>query len=344
MSKTHIRGLNLAELTAALKAAGQPAFRAGQIFSWLYHKDCVSFERMSNLPPALRSFLEEHYRIETLSLVRRAVSVDATEKFLFATADGQHLESVSIPAEGRTTACISSQVGCTFGCAFCLSGTGGFKRDLTSGEILDQVCAVKRLNQRRELTHIVFMGMGEPLDNYDQVLKAVRMINVKEALGIGARRITISTCGIIPGIERLEKEGLQIELSVSLHAAFDSLRTRLMPVNKVYPLKKLIASCRHYAEQTKRQVTFEYIMLKGVNSSLSDARELGTILKGMEAKVNLIAVNPGSRMGFQPPNKMELLSFKTAVAKQGVPVTVRQSRGQDIEAACGQLRMLHEKN
>ena len=341
--KKHIRDLDLGQLQEVLKSQGYPLFRAGQIFTWLYEKNVTQFSQMNNLPAGLRKQLDDTFLIHTLSVVHKAVSADGTEKFLFETADNQHLESVSIPAEGRTTACISSQVGCKFGCAFCLSGTGGFKRNLSCGEILDQVCSVKRLNQRHGLTHIVFMGMGEPFDNYDTVLKAVRMINAQEAIGIGARRITISTCGIIPGIERLAAEKIQIELSVSLHAAFEKLRSQLMPVNKAYPLKALIAACRRYVEQTNRQVTFEYILLKGVNSSLSDARELGTILRGMNAKINLIAVNPGAALGFQAPDKTDLLFFKNELAKQGVHVTVRQSRGQDIEAACGQLRMRYEK-
>jgi 23S rRNA (adenine2503-C2)-methyltransferase len=256
--------------------------------------------------------------------------------------DGNTAEAVSIPSDERVTGCVSSQVGCKFACAFCASGALGFKRNLTVGEILDEVAFLRFQSKAGDLTHIVFMGMGEPMDNYDNVLAAIRIINAKEAFHIGARRITISTSGVIPGIARLAREGLQVELSVSLHAAQDALRSKLMPVNKKYPLKDLIAACRAYITETNRQVTFEYTLIDGVNASIADAQALGKLLAGMNCKVNLIPINAVSA-GFTSPGKLAILFFQDQIKKCGIPVTIRRSRGQDISAACGQLRFRYEK-
>ncbi len=340
--KAHIRDVSLTELRNILVKAGYPKFAAGQVYSWLYKKGAGSFGEMSNLSSSLREYLGSAYAIDALSVVRRAVSRDFTEKFLFAAGDGNTVEAVSIPFEGRVTGCVSSQAGCKFACAFCSSGALGFERDLTAGEILDEVSFLRFRSKAAELTHIVFMGMGEPFDNYANVLAAVRAINSKDAFNIGARRITISTCGVIPGIERLSREGLQVELSVSLHAANDKLRSELMPVNRKYPLKDLISACRRYIEITDRQVTFEYTMLAGVNCAARDARELGRLLSGMNCKVNLIPINAGAG-GFTSPGKLDILLFQDCLKKAGIPVTIRRSRGGDIDAACGQLRLRHEQ-
>ncbi|MDP2043829.1 MAG: 23S rRNA (adenine(2503)-C(2))-methyltransferase RlmN, partial [Candidatus Omnitrophota bacterium] len=238
----------------------------------------------------------------------------------------------------------SSQVGCRFTCQFCASGLKGFKRNLSAGEILDEVLYLKNNAQNAGLTHVVFMGTGEPLDNYENVLKAIRVINSGHAFNIGARRITISTCGIIPGIERLSSFGLQIELSISLHAADDKTRSQLMPVNKKYPLADLIKCCHEYSVKTNRQITFEYILIKGLNSDLSSAQKLAALLKDLRlAKVNLIPANSITELKILPPLSEEILAFKEQLFRSGINVTLRRERGQDIDAACGQLRLRHEK-
>jgi 23S rRNA (adenine2503-C2)-methyltransferase len=341
--KRNIKELTLEELKEALVSWKEPDFRAKQIFSWIYQKGANGFGQMSNLPQELRRRLEENFSLFSLELASSQESSDKTKKFLFRLFDDKHIEAVTIPAEKRLTGCISSQAGCKFACAFCASGALGFKRNLTAAEILDQVLFLKN-SSGRPLTHIVFMGTGEPMDNYDNVLKAIRIINSDYAFKIGARRITISTCGIIPGIKKLSSEGLQVELSVSLHAADDKIRDRLMPVNKIYPLKELFAALRQYVSQTDRQVTFEYILAKGINSDLPSAEKLSKIVKGLNCKVNLIPVNPQKEERLQPPSGRDISFFRDALVKSGVAVTLRRPRGQDIEAACGQLRLRYEKD
>jgi 23S rRNA (adenine2503-C2)-methyltransferase len=287
--------------------------------------------------------LKKDFLTRTFCVKNTRLSVDRTEKFLFGLSDSGLIEAVSIPAEGRVTGCISSQVGCKFACSFCASGKKGFNRNLTAGEMTEEALFLKYSSSAKQLTHLVFMGTGEPLDNYDNVLKAIRIINAKHGMNIGARRITISTSGLIPQMERLAAEGLQIELSVSLHSADDKTRSMLMPVNKRYPLKDLVAACRAYRAKTGRQVTFEYILISKLNSSLADARKLGTILQGFDCKVNLIPLNEAGMPGFEAPIKTEVLSFKAALIKAGIHATVRKSRGEDIEAACGQLRAEYQK-
>jgi 23S rRNA (adenine2503-C2)-methyltransferase len=298
---------------------------------------------MSDLPVDLRKKLQENFYISSLKLTKRLKSYDGTEKLLFELKDGNFIEAVIIPTEKRITGCISTQVGCKFACRFCASGTKGFKRNLSTSEIIEEVLYLKSICQDKKLTHIVFMGIGEPLDNYDNVIKAIRVINSPHTLNIGARRITISTSGLIPALKRLAGEGLQIELSVSLHAADDQTRSRLMPINKTYPLKDLITACRAYAALTNRQITFEYVLIKDVNSGLKNAVKLGKLLKSMECKVNLIPCNPIKELGMQPPEKGEILLFKDQLVESGINVTLRRPRGEDIEAACGQLRLSHEK-
>ncbi len=339
----NICDLNLVELEAELKTWGQPSYRAKQILSWIYKKGVVKFNQMSDLSTQLRGYLEKYFSILDLELAEKIKSQDGTEKFLFALKDKNYIESVIIPHENRVTGCISSQVGCKFSCKFCASGLKGFKRNLTTGEILQEVLYLKNNAADKKLTHIVFMGIGEPLDNYANVLKAIRIINSDYAFHIGARRITISTCGLIPGIKKLMEEDLQIELSISLHAAEGKLRSRLMPINNIYPLSELIKICREYFRKTKRQITFEYILVKGLNSDLPSAHNLGRILKGCDFKVNLIPANTVKACGIEPPNKLEILLFKDELIKSGLNVTLRRPRGEDIEAACGQLRLRYEK-
>lgn len=338
-----IKGLNLEELEDILTSWGESAFHAKQIFSWVYEKGAVDFEKMSDLPAGLRRRLKDNFYLFGLNLVKKIKSKDGTEKFLFELSDRNYIETVAIPTEKRVTVCISTQVGCKFACAFCASGLLGFKRNLTCAEIIEQILYLKNNCPARRLTHLVFMGIGEPLDNYDNVIKAIRIINSKYSFNIGARRITISTCGIIPGIKRLSEEGLQIELSLSLHAADDKTRSQIIPINKRYPLNELIKTCREYIKKTNRQLTFEYILIKGINSDLQNAKNLSTILKGLNCKVNLIPANPVKERHIEPSKKEEIALLRDYLVKQGINVTLRRPRGQDIEAACGQLRLRYAK-
>lgn len=338
-----IKELSLKELEEALSSWGQRPFHARQITSWIYKKGITDFDGMSDLPLELRKFLKENFYILSFKLIKEAKSHDGTEKFLFELKDSNLIEAVIIPTKRRITGCISTQVGCKFACRFCASGALGFKRNLSVQEIIEEVFYLKNSSKNKKLTHLVFMGIGEPLDNYDNVIKAIRIINSPHTFNIGARRITISTSGIIPAIKKLAEEGLQIELSVSLHAADDKTRSRIMPVNKIYPLKDLISACREYIKRTNRQVTFEYILVKGLNSGLQDARKLCILLKGMNSKVNLIPCNPIKELKVEPPGKPEILSFKDCLSKSGINVTLRRPRGEDIEAACGQLRLRYAK-
>jgi len=337
-----IKDLNLNELEAVIEDWGVSRFRGRQIFSWIYQRGVVDFDAMTDLPLDLRRKLKKNFCIQSAILIKRLKSQDGTEKFLLELKDKNLIESVVIPAKGRITGCLSSQAGCRFGCRFCASGASGFKRDLSASEILEEVLYIKNYSQCKKLTHIVFMGTGEPLDNYANVIKAIRIINSCDGFNIGARRITISTCGIIPGIRKLSDEGLQIELSVSLHAADDKIRSYIMPINRKYPLKDLLPACKAYIKKTNRQVTFEYVLIKGINSDLQSAKKLVTILKGINCKVNLIPANFIKEFNIAPAAMHEIFLFKNILIKSGINVTLRKSRGVDIDAACGQLRLRYE--
>ncbi len=339
-----IKELNIKELEAKLFAWSEPKYRAKQIFTWIYKKGAYEFNMMSDLPVGLRKKLVDEFFILDLKLADLQSSADGTTKFLFELKDNSFVEAVSIPAAKRITGCISTQVGCKFGCRFCASGLKGFKRNLSCGEILDEVLYLKNNVSAGELTHIVFMGTGEPLDNYEALLKSIRLINSPEGFNIGARRITISTCGLIPAIERLQQEDLQFELSVSLHAPDDRTRSEIMPVNNKYHLKDLIQACKEYMVKTNRQVTFEYILVKGFNADIVAADKLILLLKDLRlAKVNLIPVNPIPELNIFAPGSAQIDKFKEHLFKGGLNITLRRERGQDISAACGQLRLRHEK-
>jgi 23S rRNA (adenine2503-C2)-methyltransferase len=343
MSKIELFGVLLPELETQVVEWGYKKFFARTILEWIYQKGVYDFARMSSLPETLRQVLRENCRIALPDRVKVSRSQDGTAKMLFALEDGQAIEAVSIPAKGRHTGCISSQVGCKFGCSFCASGISGFVRNLSAGEIVAEVMGLQRQAGER-LTHLVFMGTGEPLDNYAQVLKAIRILNAPYGAGIGARRITISTCGVVPGILALAKEGLQVELSVSLHASDDETRSRLLPVNRKYPLTHLLDACAYYSEATNRQVTFEYILIQGVNADLRSAKNLSILLKKLRLpKVNLIPANPVPQLHIHPPSAKEVRGFIGELEAARIPVTVRRSRGADIDAACGQLRLSYEK-
>jgi len=337
IARSDIKDISLVELTERLKRSGLEPYRAKQIFNWLYSKTVRSFEEMTDLPEDLRTFLKKHFHIIRFSVLdQRRSTLDGTSKYLFKLEDANTIEAVFLPEGERNTICLSSQVGCKYGCKFCASASVGFIRNLTSSEIVEEVLAVKSLHPGARITNLVFMGIGEPMDNYDNVLKAVRIFNSKDAFNIGARRITLSTCGIVPGIEALEKEALQIELSVSLHSAKDAVRSALVPINKKYPIKDLIAACRHYTETTGRVITFEYVLLEGINSSEDDAEALVKLLKPVMCKVNIISYNDIRAKGYSESSPG---AFIRVLRENRLNVTRRKSKGADIDAGCGQLRI-----
>lgn len=338
--KQDIRNLALEELAQYFVSAGEKPFRAKQVFEWVYKKNAWSFDNMKNLPQELRSKLQQDFILQPNTIAHKQVSKDGTTKFLFGLYDQEKVESVLIPAETRSTACISTQAGCKFGCKFCASGIGGWSRNLSCAEIVTQVLHVKdeARKHKRPLTNIVFMGTGEPLDNFEELMKAVRLINSDESINIGARHITISTVGLVPKIKELAKQGIQIELAVSLHGYDNESRNVLMPVNRKYPFDELIAACREYNKATKRQITFEYILIKDVTCTEKAAQSLRKSFKGLICKMNLIPYNPVSEFGHQPPTKAEMFDFQKKLADYGIHATIRTPRGRDIAAACGQLR------
>ena len=334
--KKNIRDLTLAELQVALAEAGEKPYRAAQIFDWLYKKRAAAFGEMTSLPKPLREKLHRTFALGTIELADRLSSPDGTTRFLFRLGDGEHVESVLIPAGPRLTVCLSTQVGCKFACAFCASGRHGFKRNLAPSEILDQVLFLERA-LGRPLTNYVFMGMGEPLDNWTNVEKAIRIMNAPEGLAIAARRITVSTAGFVDTFERLEALDLQINVSVSLHAVTDRLRDQLMPINRRFPLEALVAAAEHYVRSGGRLLTLEYILIHGLNDSLDAADGLAAIARRLRAKVNLIAYSPVEGKDFKTPTDAEVARFKRWLEERKVGTTVRLSKGADIAAACGQL-------
>jgi 23S rRNA (adenine2503-C2)-methyltransferase len=342
MQKKNIKNFKLKELQEEVKCLGEQKYRANQLFNLLYKKGIEEFRDMLTLPISFRDLLQKNFYISNTGLVNLTKSKDQTEKYLLKLEDGNLIESVIIFSGKRMTECISSQVGCRYNCLFCESGKKGFTRDLTVGEILNQVLFVKK-KKKSNPNNIVFMGIGEPLDNYDNVVKAIYILNSKDAFDIGARKITISTCGIIPAIKKLQEHNWQIELSVSLHAPENKLRSCLMPVNNLYPLPDLMVACKNYTEKTNRQITFEYILIKGVNDSLDYADKLAKIIRGFNSKVNLITFNPTPDSLLQTSSTTHIQSFKDKLITKGIPTTVRISKGEDISAACGQLKSLYLK-
>lgn len=334
--KKDIKGLTPEELMAELQDMAEPGYRAGQVFAWLHQKGRTDFHDFSDIPKSLQDKLEERFSITRLELGQRLSSPDGTEKLLFNLADGRFIETVYIPAARRGTVCVSTQVGCKFGCAFCASGFGGFSRNLTAAEIVSQVLYLRHV-LKRLVTHVVFMGMGEPLDNFDEVSRALRLLNSAGGAAIAARRMTISTCGLVPGIERLKSLGLQVELSVSLHAADDELRDRLVPINRVYPLDRLWAALKDFVRATRRKVTLEYALIAGLNDSAAAADRLAGLARRIKAKVNLIPLSDVGLPVFRASGRGAVEAFRQRLESQGVPVTVRRSQGGDIRAACGQL-------
>jgi len=326
---------------------GAPAYRAKQIYDWVYGKQVTGYDEMRNVPAGLRTTLAETLPFSTMKLVRELVTDDGeTYKLLYQTFDGQFVETVLMLYPDRATVCVSCQVGCAVGCAFCATGLGGLTRNLTAGEMVQQtVDAARRARQLgRQLTNLVMMGMGEPLQNYAPTMTFIGIINDARGLSFGARRITISTSGIVPRIEALADEPYQVNLAVSLHAPNDELRSQLVPINNRWPIPVLMEACDRYIEKTGRRISFEYALMKGINSSDEIARELGQLLKGRLCHVNVIPFNPVDVLEFERPDHESIDRFASLVAESGnIPVTVRYSRGVEIAAACGQLRAKHER-
>lgn len=320
---------------------GWKKFRGHQIFQWLYRERVTDFDAMTNLSKDTREILKAHYSIDPLRLVRKQVSHDGTTKFLFATEDGSLLESVMMVFDYGKSVCVSSQVGCNMGCAFCASGLTKKKRDLTSGEMVAQVLKIQReLDKTNDrLSHIVVMGTGEPFDNYENLMTFLETVNHDRGLGIGSRHITVSTCGIVPRIYDFSKAHTQYNLAISLHAPNQALRQELMPVSKAYPLEELMEAIRFYGQENNRRLTFEYILLKGVNDQPEHARQLAKLLKGLNAYVNLIPYNSVDEKQFKSVKHDEAMVFYDLLMKNHVRATIRKEHGQDIDAACGQLRI-----
>ncbi len=336
--KKDIKSLTLPELREEVADLGEKPFRAGQIYQWLHQKLATDFDDMSNLSRELRNKLRSRFALTALKAVETKISEpDGTRKYLFALPDGNVIESVWMQYHHGNSVCISSQAGCRMGCRFCASTIDGLARNLTAAELLDQVYRIQVLTRER-VSHIVIMGSGEPLDNYENVLRFLHMISDEQGLHISQRNITLSTCGIVPGIERLARENLQITLALSLHAPNDEVRRSLMPVAAGYALKDVLRACRTYYETTGRRLTFEYSLIRGVNDNPDQARELAALLRGMHGHVNLIPVNPVRERDYVRSGRKAVLDFKNYLEKEGIPVTVRREMGRDIGGACGQLR------
>ena len=343
---TDIKSLNLHEL----RAIAQPSYRAGQITDWLYRKRVNSFAEMTDLPQALRKQLADNFSFGKIDILRVLGSEDTTRKFLFRLSDGSLIESVLIPASpalygspsDRRTICVSTQVGCAYGCKFCASGLDGWKRNLRADEIINQIMAVEE-ESGECVDNIVFMGMGEPLANYDNLMRAIQIINAPWGIGIGARRITISTSGLVPQIRQVADQPLQIRLAVSLHGASDEVRSRIMPVNRRYNLSALLDACRYFTSRKKQRITFEYILIADVNDSEEQARELVKHARALEAKVNLIPYNKVEGLDWTQPSSSRQRKFLAMLRAAGVRATLRREKGDDIAAACGQLRLQTER-
>jgi 23S rRNA (adenine2503-C2)-methyltransferase len=333
-----IAELELSELEDAIVALGWPRFHGGQLFRWLYKRAVTDFGDMTDLARDLRASLAQSFRVLTLEIVRRETSADGTTKFLLRLQDGHLIESVFIPDTPSNTFCVSTQVGCAMRCGFCLTGRMGMVRNLTAGEIAGQVRVLAReLEMLAARFNIVLMGMGEPLHNYDATMKALRILADEHGLSVTPRRVTLSTVGVLPALERLATEPLMPNLAISLHATTEDQRDALVPINRKYGLKELLDACRRFPVKRRERITFEYVMLAGVNDTDEDARRLVRLLNGIRAKVNLLPLNEAPGIPYQRPSDARVNRFARILAERGVVVSVRKSRGRDIRAACGQL-------
>lgn len=371
-----IKSLTREELEAQFKLWQEPPYRVAQLLNWLYKRRMTNWDAMVNLPKSLREKLQTAFSLHTMDLARKQGSRDTTQKFLWKLADGAFIESVLIPANpalyseasDRHTLCISTQVGCAYGCKFCASGLEGWKRNLGTHEIIEQILAVERQGEAVDLLegvpqpetsmasqtgvkrvktrlvdNVVVMGMGEPLANYDNLIKALKILNAPYGAGIGARKITISTSGLAPQIRKLAQEPLQFRLAISLHGATDEVRNRIMPVNRKYPLKELVNACEDYEREKGRMITFEYILIAGINDSLEQTKPLAALARRLHAKVNLIPYNRVEDLAWERPSEEVCEHFLGALEKQGITATLRREKGHDIDAACGQLRLKTER-
>ncbi len=338
----HLKSMTLPEMTALFKQMGQPAFRAKQVYSWL-HKGVRSYEEMTNIPQSLRAALQQEHPLYAPQVVRKQESqLDGTIKYLWRLADGNCVETVLMRYRYGNTVCISTEVGCRMGCAFCASTLGGLVRTLQPHEMLDQVLFTQ-VDSGLPVSHIVLMGIGEPLDNFDNVLRFLELVNSEEGMNISMRHISLSTCGLVPKIDELAAQKLQISLAISLHGPNNEKRSKVMPVNKAYPIEELLAACRRYYDITGRRIHFEYAMIDGLNDTEDDARELLRRLKGLGAHVNLIPLNHVEESPLKPSSKKAVARFQQILEEGGITATVRRTLGGDIDASCGQLRRKQAK-
>ena len=343
MEKRDIKSMNLPELTEFVKELGEKPFRAKQLYQWMHVKLAPALDDMTNLSKDFRERLKENAHYTSLETVEMFESgIDGTRKYLFGLGDGNIIESVLMRYKHGNSVCISSQVGCRMGCRFCASTLDGLERNLTAGEMLDQIYRIQMSTGER-VSNVVVMGSGEPMDNYDNLIRFIHLLSDENGLNISQRNITVSTCGIVPGIKKLCEEGLSITLALSLHAPNDEVRKTLMPVANKYSLSEVLPACKEYFEKTGRRLTFEYSLVQGVNDNLEEAKKLAALLKDMHGHVNLIPVNPIKERDYKQSNKEAIEEFKSYLEKKGINVTVRREMGRDIGGACGQLRKSYLK-
>jgi 23S rRNA (adenine2503-C2)-methyltransferase len=339
MSLINLLDLLPSELETLAESLGAPRYRGRQVATWIYAKGVTDIRAMSDLPREFRETLAERAEVGVPELERRTPSQDGSQKFVFRYPDGARVQSVLMPDDDRLTLCLSTQVGCGFSCAFCFTGTMGLERNLGAGEIIGQVLGARAtLAPGARITHVVYMGMGEPLANYSATVKSIKVLTDPQALGFSPRRITVSTVGLVSGIEKLAKENLRVNLAISLHATSNEIRDRIMPVNKGFAIEELLAACKRFPLPFRQRMTFEYVLLEGVNDATEDARRLVRLLKGIRAKINLIPFNDWEGSGFSRPPLPRILAFQSVLLEHGIRATVRWSKGEDIGAACGQLR------
>lgn len=338
MVKTDIKSLDLEKLTSYMVSIGEKPFRAKQLYEWMHKKLASDYDEMTNLPKSLKEKLLQSAAFTSLVVVEEKISkIDGTRKYLFGLSDGNIIESVLMKYNHGNSVCISSQVGCRMGCRFCASTLDGLERNLTASEMLDQIYRIQKATGER-VSNVVVMGSGEPMDNYDNLIDFIHLLTDENGLNISQRNITVSTCGIVPGIRKLAEENLQITLALSLHAPNDEVRKSLMPIANRYSLTEVLPACQEYFEKTGRRLTFEYSLVSGVNDNLKEAAALSTLLKGVHGHVNLIPVNPIKERDYVQSDKKAILDFKNYLEKNGINVTIRREMGRDINGACGQLR------
>ena len=335
--KKNIKDYNLDDLKNLMVEIGEKPYRAEQIFQWIFKENVTSFDDMTNVSKELRDKLKENFDLHVFNIITKQESKDGTKKYLFDVLDGNAIESVLMEYKHGKTICVSTQIGCKMGCKFCASTGVPFIRNLTAGEIVEQLLAIER-DENIKISNLVFMGIGEPLDNYENVMQAIKLLNNQKGINMGARHISLSTSGLVPKIYKLADENLQCTLSISLHAASDEKRSSMMPVNDVYNIEKLMEACRYYIEKTNRRISFEYALAKENNDNLDDAKELVKLLKGVLCHVNLIPINKIENGKFAKSTNENIIKFRDYLNSKGIVATIRRELGSDIDAACGQLR------